>query len=257
MLENGNPVTPLSDSWDKTNGVTANGNDINTPLIQSLQILDLLFNLTFRVVCSDRLQEDIWSSSEDDASALIIVHTDRPPSGRWVWRHFNISHSSFTWIGSNNHIKMRCLQKICSAHISTLLGAQGANPETPGQAPLLFHDKCPGFFYVHHTTRGTYSFTSHPKDEAIMVKCLAQGHKRCDRPGRDHRTHILTTPESNALDRSAMTVDCSVHMFWEKKIGICDAYSSIAKYFIIQILIFLPSYQFVKFIFSRAILKHW
>ena len=38
--------------------------------------------------------------------------------------------------------------------------------------PLLFHDKCPGFFYVHYTTHGTYSFTSHPKDEAIMVKCL-------------------------------------------------------------------------------------
>ena len=26
---------------------------------------------------------------------------------------------------------------------------------------------------------------SHPKDEAIMVKCLAQGHKRRDWPGRD------------------------------------------------------------------------
>ena len=81
------------------------------------------------------------------------------------------------------------IQKICSAHISTLLGAQGANPETPGQAPLLFHDKCPGFFYVHYTTHGTYTFTSHPKDEAIMVKCLAQGHKRRDRPGRDSNPH--------------------------------------------------------------------
>ena len=28
-------------------------------------------------------------------------------------------------------------QKLCSEHISTLLGAQGANPETPGQAPSL------------------------------------------------------------------------------------------------------------------------
>ena len=46
--------------------------------------------------------------------------------------------------------------------------------------PLLFHDKCPGFFYVHYTTHGTYSFTSHPKDEAIMVKCLAPGHKYRD-----------------------------------------------------------------------------
>ena len=29
------------------------------------------------------------------------------------------------------------IQKICSAHISTQLGAQGANPETPGQVPSL------------------------------------------------------------------------------------------------------------------------
>ena len=55
--------------------------------------------------------------------------------------------------------------------------------------PLLFHDKCPGFFYVHYTTHRTYSFTSHPKDEAIMVKCLAQGHKRRDWPGRDSNPH--------------------------------------------------------------------
>ena len=57
--------------------------------------------------------------------------------------------------------------------------------------PLLFYDKCPGFFCVHYTTHGTYSFTSHPKDEAIMVKCLAQGHKlhvQCTRP-LGHDTH--------------------------------------------------------------------
>ena len=74
--------------------------------------------------------------------------------------------------------------------------------------PLLFHDKCPGFFYVHYTTHGTYSFTSHPKGEAIMVKCLAQGHKRRDRPWPGFEPHILTTPEleSNALDRSATTL---------------------------------------------------
>ena len=59
--------------------------------------------------------------------------------------------------------------------------------------PLLLHDKCPGFFYVHYTTHGTYSFTSHPKDEAIMVKCLAQGHKRRDRPGRDSNSHSGNT----------------------------------------------------------------
>ena len=70
------------------------------------------------------------------------------------------------------------IQKICSAHISTLLGAQ---------------DKCPGLLYVHYTTHGTYSFTSHPKDEVIMIKCLAQGHKRRDRPGRDSNPHSDNT----------------------------------------------------------------
>ena len=85
------------------------------------------------------------------------------------------------------------IQKIYSAHISTLLGAQGAETETPGAKPLLFHDKCPGFFYVHYTTHETYSFTSHPKDEAIMVKCLAHGHKRRDRPGRDSNPHSDNT----------------------------------------------------------------
>ena len=53
---------------------------------------------------------------------------------------------------------------------------QPTEPETPGQTPSL-NDKCTGFFYVHYTTHGTFSFTSHPKDEAITVKCLAQGHK--------------------------------------------------------------------------------
>ena len=44
---------------------------------------------------------------------------------------------------------------------------------TPGRTPSLF-DKCTGFFYMRYTTHGTNGFTSHPKDEAIiMVKCLA------------------------------------------------------------------------------------
>ena len=59
--------------------------------------------------------------------------------------------------------------------------------------PLLFHDKCPGFFYVHYTTQGTYSLTSHPKDEAIVVKWLAQGHKRRNQPDRDSNPHSDNT----------------------------------------------------------------
>ena len=80
---------------------------------------------------------------------------------------------NFTIIIRNNN---NDLQKICNAHISTLLGAQGANPETPISVM--------GFFYVHYTTHRTYS-----KDEAIMVKCLAQGHKHRDRPGQDSNPH--------------------------------------------------------------------
>ena len=45
-----------------------------------------------------------------------------------------------------------------------------------------------------------------------MVQCLAQGHKRRDRPGPGFETHILTTPEleSNALDRSATTLQLPI-----------------------------------------------
>ena len=60
---------------------------------------------------------------------------------------------------------------------------------------------------MHYTTHETYSFTSHQKDKAIMVKCLAQGQSAATGQA-GIRTHILTTPEleSNALDRSATTL---------------------------------------------------
>ena len=44
-------------------------------------------------------------------------------------------------------------------------------PGTPERTPFFF-DKCTGFFYMRYITYGTYGFTSHSKDEA-MVKCLA------------------------------------------------------------------------------------
>ena len=47
---------------------------------------------------------------------------------------------------------------------------QQPQPGTLGQTLSLF-DKCPGFFYVRYTTHMTNSFTSHPKEEAV-VKCL-------------------------------------------------------------------------------------
>ncbi len=48
---------------------------------------------------------------------------------------------------------------------------QPIKPGTPGRTPSLF-DKCTGFFYMHYTTHETNGFTSHPKEEAIMVTCL-------------------------------------------------------------------------------------
>ena len=44
-----------------------------------------------------------------------------------------------------------------------------------GHLKVLFY-----FFYVHYKTHKTYSFMSHPKDKAIIVKCLAQGLKSHD-----------------------------------------------------------------------------
>ena len=84
--------------------------------------------------------------------------------------------------------------------------------------PLLFHNECPAFFYVHYTTHGTYSFTSHPKDEAnIMVKCLAQGHKRRDRPCWDSNPHSdnartwvqCTRPFSHDTPHEFLSISCT------------------------------------------------
>ena len=53
-----------------------------------------------------------------------------------------------------------------------------------------------GFFYVHYCNNlghRTYGLMSHPKDAAITVKCLAQGHQRRDQPGRDSHPHSGNT----------------------------------------------------------------
>ena len=96
-------------------------------------------------------------------------------------------------IGVNKSYKLRLNRKcwhLCTYPPCWLLKAR---IQKHRGKPLLFHDKCPGFFYVHYTTHGTYCFTSHPKDEAIMVKCLAQGHKHRDRLGQDSNSHSGNT----------------------------------------------------------------
>ena len=74
------------------------------------------------------------------------------------------------------------IQKICNTHIYPPCWVLKARIQKHWGKPLLFHDKCPGFFYVHYTTHGTYSST-------IMVNGLAQGHKHRDRPGQDSNPH--------------------------------------------------------------------
>ena len=68
--------------------------------------------------------------------------------------------------------------------------------------PLLFHDECPGFFYAHYTTHGTYRFTKQLWFISVLLKDTSAPTGQAG-----IRTHILTTPEleSNALDRSATT----------------------------------------------------
>ena len=97
------------------------------------------------------------------------------------------------------------IQKIYSTHMSTLLGAQGANPETPGQAPSLGS----GFFYVHYTTQHTGPTALHPirKTKQLWFSVLLKDTSAATGQA-GIRTHILTTPElePNALDRSATTL---------------------------------------------------
>ena len=47
-----------------------------------------------------------------------------------------VADARYKWSSDHNNNNNN-VDKICSAHISTLLGAQGANPETPGQVPSL------------------------------------------------------------------------------------------------------------------------
>ena len=99
------------------------------------------------------------------------------------------------------------IQTICSVHISTLLGAQGANPETLGQATFSFT--------IHVSVLGSFTcITQHTGPTALrpirrtkqlwQLSVLLKDTSAATGQARI-RTHILTTPEleSNALDRSA------------------------------------------------------
>ena len=87
-------------------------------------------------------------------------------------------------------IKIIIMQKICSAHISTLLGAQGVNPETPGQAPFSLTISVLGSFTCMTQPTGPTALWPIRRTKYLWFKCLAQGHK--DRDSNPHSDNTRT-----------------------------------------------------------------
>ena len=98
-------------------------------------------------------------------------------------------------------------EAICSAHISTLLGAQGANPETPGQVPFSFTISVLGSFTCITQHTGPTALRPIRRTKQLRLSVLLKDTSAATGQARI-RTHILTTPEleSNALNRSATTL---------------------------------------------------
>ena len=109
----------------------------------------------------------------------------------------------YVWILRPIYMIAPCkgLQGWCSAICSQ------PNQKHRGEKPLLLTISVLGSVTCITQHTETYSFTSHPKDEAITVKCLAQGHKCRYRESNPHSGFLTTPePESGALDRPAMTL---------------------------------------------------
>ena len=91
-------------------------------------------------------------------------------------------------------------------HISTLLGAQGANPETPGQAHS-FTISVLGYFTCIRQHMGPTALRPIRRTKQLWLSVLLIDTSAATGQA-GIRTHILTTQEleSNALDRSATTL---------------------------------------------------
>ena len=97
----------------------------------------------------------------------------------------NLQNKFLKW----NKFIIIIIQKICSAHISTLLGAQGANPETPGQAPLSFTISVLGSFtcitqHTGHTALGPIRRT-----KQLWLSVLLKNTSAATGLGRDSNLH--------------------------------------------------------------------
>ena len=88
-----------------------------------------------------------------------------------------------------------CLQCISELRLEVWIQILYIAPSVQGVVKQLYAanqtrvtgNNCTGLFNVHYTTHGTNGFTSHPKDEAIMVKCLANGHRHHLRNSNSHQ----------------------------------------------------------------------
>ena len=100
------------------------------------------------------------------------------------------------------------IQKICRAHISTLLGAEGANPETQGQAPFSFTISVLGSFTCITQHMEPTALRPIWRTKQLWLSVLLKDTSAVTGQAVI-RTHILESNaldlESNALDRSATT----------------------------------------------------
>ena len=78
-----------------------------------------------------------------------------------VLRTYILKYETYSFIAP-----CKALQGAVAQYAADQIRNTGANPP-------LFFDKCTGLFNVHYTTHRTNGFTSHLKEAAIMVKCLA------------------------------------------------------------------------------------
>ena len=105
--------------------------------------------------------------------------------------------SASTWCGDNNNNHN---DKICNAHISTLLGAQGANPKTPGQAPFSFTISVLGSFTCIAQHTGPTALRPVRRTKQLWPSPDSNSHSgntrtwvQCTRPlGHNTPQHFLT-----------------------------------------------------------------
>ena len=113
----------------------------------------------------------LWLSHTKIQSKMILNNIKKTLISvtQWRSRHFNIQYFPVRYCGAM-FLKYVMVNRVLWRNVHPI--KQGWQ----WRSPSLFN-KCTGFFYVHNTTQLTNGFTSHPKDEALMVKYIALEHK--------------------------------------------------------------------------------